>query len=68
MKKVDVFKSMMVLYKAYCNKHDLPYASAEEVLLEDYLTDEQEQFLSAYIEVWDVMMSQGLCEIEVNDD
>ena len=47
----------------YCNLHDLPFISADELLYESNtqsmdchtkLTSEQEDWLSCYIKVWDL--------------
>ena len=47
----------------YCNLHDLPFISADELLYESNtqsmdchtkLTSEQEDWLSCYITVWDL--------------
>ena len=49
----------------YCNLHDLPFISADELLYESNtqsmdchtkLTSEQEDWLSCYIKVWDVVV------------
>ena len=51
----------------YCNLHDLPFISADELLYEsntqsmDFhtkLTLEQEDWLSCYINVWDLIVNQ----------
>ena len=49
----------------YCNLHDLPFISAEELIYESYhhedmdchtkLTSEQEDWLSCFINVWDTI-------------
>ena len=48
----------------YCNLHDLPFISADELLYESdtqeldcrsKLTSEQEDWLSCYIKVWDTI-------------
>ena len=48
----------------YCNLHDLPFISADDLLYESVhydqadchtkLTSEQEDWLSCYIKVWDI--------------
>ena len=49
----------------YCNLHDLPFISADDLLYESdtqtmdchtKLTSEQEDWLSCYIRVWDVVV------------
>ena len=54
-----------VLYD-YCNRHDLPHISADELLYENdvqeldchtKLTSEQQDWLSTYIKVWDVVVN-----------
>ena len=51
----------------YCNLHDLPFISADELLYESdtqsmdchtKLTSEQEDWLSCYINVWDLIVNQ----------
>tara|TARA_Y200000002_G_scaffold206515_1_gene170353 strand:+ start:50 stop:250 length:201 start_codon:yes stop_codon:yes gene_type:complete len=51
----------------YCNLHDLPFISADELLYESdtqsmdchtKLTSEQEDWLSCYINVWDTIVNQ----------
>ena len=51
----------------YCNLHDLPFISADELLYESdtqsmdchtKLTSEQEDWLSCYINVWDTVVNQ----------
>ena len=51
----------------YCNLHDLPFISADELLYESNtqsmdchtkLTSEQEDWLSCYINVWDLIVNQ----------
>ena len=49
----------------YCNLHDLPYISADDLLYESFhykdadchtkLSSEQEDWLSCYINVWDTI-------------
>ena len=49
----------------YCNLHDLPFISADDLLYESFhykdadchtkLTSEQEDWLSCYINVWDTI-------------
>ena len=49
----------------YCNLHDLPYISADDLLYESFhykdadchtkLTSEQEDWLSCFINVWDTI-------------
>ena len=51
----------------YCNKHDLPFISADELLYESdnnsemdcyvKLTSEQQDWLSCYIRVWDEIVN-----------
>ena len=51
----------------YCNLHDLPFISADELLYENdvqeldchtKLTSEQQDWLSCYINVWDLIVNQ----------
>ena len=51
----------------YCNLHDLPFISADELLYESdtqsmdchtKLTSEQQDWLSCYINVWDTIVNQ----------
>ena len=51
----------------YCNLHDLPFISADDLLYESNtqsmdchtkLTSEQEDWLSCYINVWDLIVNQ----------
>ena len=51
----------------YCNLHDLPFISADELLYESNtqsmdchtkLSSEQEDWLSCYINVWDLIVNQ----------
>ena len=52
----------------YCNLHDLPFISADELLYESdnnsdmdcytKLTSEQQDWLSCYINVWDLVVNQ----------
>ena len=51
----------------YCNLHDLPFISEDELLYESdtqsmdchtKLTSEQEDWLSCYINVWDSIVNQ----------
>ena len=51
----------------YCNLHDLPFISADELLYESdtqsmdchtKLTSEQQDWLSCYINVWDLIVNQ----------
>ena len=54
----------------YCNLHDLPFISADELLYESdnnsemdcytKLTSEQQDWLSTYIKVWDVVVNLPL--------
>ena len=51
----------------YCNLHDLPFISADELLYESdtqsmdchtKLTSDQQDWLSCYINVWDTIVNQ----------
>ena len=52
----------------YCNLHDLPFISADDLLYESIhykdadchtkLTSEQQDWLSCYINVWDTIANQ----------
>ncbi len=52
----------------YCSLHDLPFISADDLLYESNnnsdmdcytkLTSEQEDWLSCYINVWDLVVNQ----------
>ena len=52
----------------YCNLHDLPFISADDLLYESVhydqadchtkLTSEQQDWLSCYINVWDLVQNQ----------
>ena len=51
----------------YCNLHDLPFISADELLYESdtqsmdchtKLTSEQQDWLLCYINVWDLIVNQ----------
>ena len=51
----------------YCTLHDLPFISADDLLYESNtqsmdchtkLTSEQEDWLSCYINVWDLVVNQ----------
>ena len=51
----------------YCNLHDLPFISADELLYESdtqsmdchtKLTSDQQDWLSCYINVWDTVVNQ----------
>ncbi len=54
--------------KDYCTLHDLPFISADDLIYESYnnteadcynkLTSEQEDWLSCYINVWDLVQNQ----------
>ena len=60
MNKLDFLSNVL---QDYCNLHDLPFISADDLLYESNtqeldcytkLTSEQEDWLSCYITVWDL--------------
>ena len=63
MNRLDFLSNVL---QDYCNLHDLPFISADELLYESNtqsmdchtkLTSEQEDWLSCYIKVWDVVVN-----------
>ena len=61
MNRLDFLSNVL---QDYCNLHDLPFISADELLYESNtqsmdchtkLTSEQEDWLSCYISVWDTI-------------
>ena len=61
MNNIDFLSNVL---QDYCNLHDLPFISADELLYESdtqeldchtKLTSEQEDWLSCYIKVWDTI-------------
>jgi len=63
MNKIDFLSNVL---QDYCNLHDLPFISADELLYENdiqeldchtKLTSEQQDWLSTYIKVWDVVVN-----------
>jgi len=61
MNKIDFLSNVL---QDYCNLHDFPFISADELLYESYtqtmdchtkLTSDQEDWLSCYIKVWDTI-------------
>ena len=64
MNRLDFLSNVL---QDYCNLHDLPFISADELLYESNtqsmdchtkLTSEQEDWLSCYINVWDQIVNQ----------
>ena len=64
MNRLDFLSNVL---QDYCNLHDLPFISADELLYESNtqsmdchtkLTSEQEDWLSCYINVWDLIVNQ----------
>ena len=65
MNRLDFLSNVL---QDYCNLHDLPFISADELLYESNnnsemdcytkLTSEQEDWLSCYINVWDTVVNQ----------
>jgi len=64
MNRLDFLSNVL---QDYCNLHDLPLISADDLLYESVhydqadchtkLTSEQEDWLSTYIKVWDVVVN-----------
>jgi len=61
MNTIDFLSNVL---RDYCNLHDLPFISADDLLYESdtqtmdchtKLTSEQEDWLSCYIKVWDTI-------------
>ena len=61
MNRLDFLSNVL---QDYCNLHDLPFISADDLLYESVtqsmdchtkLTSEQEDWLSCYINVWDTI-------------
>jgi hypothetical protein len=64
---MDQLNFLSNVLQDYCNLHDLEHISADELLYESNtqsmdchtkLTSEQEDWLSAYINVWDLIVNQ----------
>ena len=65
MNRLDFLSNVL---QDFCNLHDLPFISADDLLYESYnnsemdcyvkLTSEQEDWLSCYINVWDTVVNQ----------
>ena len=65
MNRLDFLSNVL---QDFCNLHDLPFISADELLYESNnnsemdcytkLTSEQEDWLSCYINVWDTIVNQ----------
>ena len=64
MNRLDFLSNVL---QDFCNLHDLPFISADELLYESdtqsmdchtKLTSEQEDWLSCYINVWDTIVNQ----------
>ena len=64
MNRLDFLSNVL---QDFCNLHDLPFISADELLYESdtqsmdchtKLTSEQEDWLSCYINVWDTVVNQ----------
>ena len=65
MNRLDFLSNVL---QDYCNLHDLPFISADDLLYESInngevdcyvkLTSEQEDWLSCYINVWDTIVNQ----------
>ena len=64
MNRLDFLSNVL---QDFCNLHDLPFISADELLYESdtqsmdchtKLTSEQEDWLSCYINVWDTIVDQ----------
>ena len=64
MNRLDFLSNVL---QDYCNLHDLPFISADELLYESVtqsmdchtkLTLEQQDWLSCYINVWDTIVNQ----------
>ena len=64
MNRLDFLSNVL---QDYCNLHDLPFISADELLYESNtqsmdchtkLTSEQQDWLSCYINVWDLIVNQ----------
>ena len=64
MNQIDFLSDVL---QDYCNLHDLPFISADDLLYESSnnsemdcyvkLTSEQEEWLSCYISVWDTIQA-----------
>ena len=64
MNRLDFLSNVL---QDFCNLHDLPFISADELLYESdtqsmdchtKLTSEQQDWLSCYINVWDLIVNQ----------
>ena len=65
MNRLDFLSNVL---QDFCNLHDLPFISADELLYESdnnsdkdcytKLTSEQQDWLSCYINVWDTIVDQ----------
>ena len=64
---MDQLNFLSNVLQDYCNLHDLEHISADELLYESNtqsmdchtkLTSEQEDWLSCYINVWDLIVNQ----------
>ena len=65
MNRLDFLSNVL---QDYCNLHDLPFISADELLYESdnnsemdcyvKLTSDQQDWLSCYINVWDTIVNQ----------
>ena len=64
---MDALNFLSNVLQDYCNLHDLPFISADDLLYESAtqsmdchtkLTSEQEDWLSCYINVWDLIVNQ----------
>ncbi len=65
MNRLDFLSNVL---QDFCNLHDLPFISADDLLYESNnnsemdcytkLTSEQEDWLSCYINVWDTIVNQ----------
>jgi hypothetical protein len=47
--------ALVKILEKFCNDHELPHISGEDLLLHEQLTDFQFGFLIAYCRIWDAL-------------
>jgi hypothetical protein len=43
----------------FCRAHDLPFDSADELLLRENISDYEFAWLDSYLTIWDALIDQG---------
>jgi hypothetical protein len=52
---MELFEHLCTEYQLWCDNHGFPQLSADELILEVELTDEQKSYIENFIERWDAI-------------